>query len=92
MPGTGETGLGGVEIRMEIRLSEDSALWTAASEHPDGDDGDKSQALFRGISICFSHFIFTDHSEVPVLPHSIDKDNKAQRGDETCCRFMKSWT
>lgn len=77
---------------MEIRISEDSDLWTAASEHPDGDDGDKSQALFQGISICFSHFFFTDHSEVPVLPHFIDEDNKAQRGDETCCRFMKSWT
>lgn len=50
--GTGETGLGG----MEIRISEELALWTAASEHP---DGDKSQALFQAIVLCFSCFIFT---------------------------------
>ena len=78
MPGTGETGLGG----MEAKISEESALWTAASEHPDGDDGDKSQALFQRISMFFSFHLYRPHCEVPALPHFTDEDNKAQSESE----------
>lgn len=65
-----------------VRISEESALWTAASEHLDGDDGDTSQALFQGISMFFSFHLYRPHCEVPVL-HFTDEDNKAQSKSES---------